>query len=315
MKIINKTKFKIKNLLCICLIFFTYGCISSNPVSYYNVAQNYTAAKINKVGILVVRMGNAFPYQTLPLTPDTDFSITTPQYGWHGKISEKTVNVYVEDEKRLKESFPYYPATSKGRLNFLTDHYTFEFYKNFSPQIYTLLSNIYTSKGYDTINIAELSQSWDKPVSESSISEILKKSKPTVDAVAIFQYMDIGNNSLRIGSAASKREGLFNFEYSLYMFDTISEEVILNYSKDFPAGVIIALLNDPEITENPDYKDKVKKFSKGYGRWETLYFVNKLPENINSDSLMNYIENGIEIHYKGYGDMKWTGLMEVIPEK
>jgi hypothetical protein len=30
---------------------------------------------------------------------------------------------------------------------------------------------------------------------------------------------------------------------------------------------------------------------------------------------MNYIKYGIKIHHKKWGDMKWTGLMEVIPEK
>ena len=284
-------------------MFFIYGCVSSNPISYYNVAQNYNAANINKIGILVVRMGNTFPSQTLPLTPETDFSITTPNYGWHGKITEKTRNVYVEDEQRLKESFPDYPATSHGRINFLTDHYSFEFYKNFSPEIYKLLSKIFTSKGYDTMNIADLSQTWDKPVSESSISEILKKSNNTVDAVAIFQYMDIGNSSLRIGSVASKREGFTNLEYSLYMFDTASEEVILNYNKDFPGAAIIALMNDPEITENPSYKNKVRKFNKGFGRWETLYFINELPDNVISNKVMSYIKDGIKIHYEGYGDI------------
>jgi hypothetical protein len=164
-------------------------------------------------------------------------------------------------------TFPYYPATSKGRINFLTDHYSFEFYKNFSPEIYTMLSNIFISKGYDTMNIAELAQTWDKPVSESFISEILTKSKDSVDAVVIFQYLDIGDSSLRIGSSASERKGFINFEYSLYMFDTRSQEIILDYRKDFPAGVILALMNDPEIIENPDYKNKVRSLEKGYGRW------------------------------------------------
>ena len=306
---------KIIKFMLVCSIFIICGCISSNQAPFYNVSQNFNAERINKVGILVVRMGNIFPSQTLPLTPETDFSITTPNYGWHGAISKKTCNVYVENEQRLKKSFPYYPATSKGQINFLTDHYTFEFYKNFSPEIYTLLSNLFKAKGYDTINIADFSKNWDKPVSESSIAEILDKSKEAVDAVVIFQYLDIGNSSLRIGSAASKRIGFLNLEYSLYMLDTISQEILFDYQKNFPAATIHALMNDPEITRNQDYTDKVKSFKKGFGRWETLYFVNELPEDVNSERLIEYIENGITIHTKDFGTMKWTGLSEVIPQK
>ncbi|MCP3900976.1 MAG: hypothetical protein GY707_14825 [Desulfobacteraceae bacterium] len=260
-------------------------------------------------------MGNTFPSKTLPLTLDTDFSITESGYGWHGKITDKTRNVYVEDDKRLKQSFPDYPTTSKDQINFLTDHYSFEFHKNFSPEIYATLENIFTSKGYDTVNITELSQSWDKPVSESSISEILKNSKESVDSVVIFQYLDIGNTSQRIGSGASERKGLMDLEYSLYMFDTNSEEIIFNYKKDFPAIAFIALLNDPEITENPAYKDKVRRFNKGFSSWQVYYFINELPENVISNKLMNYIKYGITVHHKGFGEMKWTGLTQIIPEK
>jgi hypothetical protein len=313
MNITNNVYVKTSTLFLFALLLC--GCISSTRRPFYNVAENYNATNINKVGILVVRMGNIFPSQTLPLTPDTDFSITTPKYGWHGKMSEKTQNVYVEDEQRLKKSFPHYPATSDGRINFLTDHYTFEFYKNFSPEIYIMLADIFKAKGYEVVNIAGVSETWDKPVSESAVFEIIDRSKESVDALVIFQYLDIGTSSLRIGSSASKREGFLNLEYSLYMFDTLSKEVIFDCRNDFPAAAIHALMNDPVIAENPMYKDKVRKFNKGFGRWNTLYFVNELPEEVNSERIMHYIKNGIEITTKSYGAMKWTGLTEIIPEK
>jgi hypothetical protein len=62
-------KWQIQRFFCFGLIFFAYGCISFTPVSYYHVAESYTTSKINRVGILVVRMGNVFPSQTLPLYP------------------------------------------------------------------------------------------------------------------------------------------------------------------------------------------------------------------------------------------------------
>ncbi len=99
------------------------------------------------------------------------------------------------------------------------------------------------------------------------------------------------------------------------MFDTLSKEVVFDCRNNFPAAAIHALMNDSVITDNQAYKDKVKRFTKGYGRWETLYFVNELPENVNSERLMDYIKNGIEVNVENFGRMKWTGLTELIPEK
>ncbi len=106
-----------------------------------------------------------------------------------------------------------------------------------------------------------------------------------------------------------------NLDYSLYIFDARSEEVVFDYRKDFPGISFIAFMNDLELKENPAYKDKVRNFEKGFGRWETLYFVNELPENVISNKLMNYIKYGITVHHKGWGEMKWAGLAEIIPEK
>ncbi len=289
------------------------SCAAGPPVKYYEVSETYNASDVKSVGILVVRMGNYFPSSTIPLTPETDFSIRVPKHGWHGAITEESRDVYIEDEKRLKESFPFYPATTEKPIRYLTDHYTFEFYKNFSPDIYQMLQETFTAKGYEVVDMAALSESWEKPVSESTIAEIVENSKGVVDSLAVFQYLDIGSSTSRVGAISGDRKGFVNLDYSLYMFDTETGGEILYYKKDFYAGAILAMLNDPEIMEDPLYKDKIKRYEKGFGGWVTYYFVNELPDEVITKKVMNYIKEGCEIKDKSLGSVKWTGLMSVIP--
>ncbi len=301
-----------KALAAVLFLCLVPGC-ATTPVIYHEVSESFNASDIQRVGVLVIRMGNYFPSATTPLKPDTVFSYRTPVHGWHGAVSEKTRNVYIEDEVRLKESFPYYPATTEKPIHFLTDHYTFKFYRNFSPDIYQMLHETFAEKGYDVVDIAGLAENWRKPLSESTIAEIMANSKKHVDAMAVFQYLDVGDSTSRVGSVSGDRKGFTNFEYSLYMFDAQTSEELLYYKKDCFVGAVLAMLNDPEITENPQYKDKIKRYEKGFANWVTYYVVNELPDEVVTRKLMSYIKDGFEMNDENFGTVKWTGLSSVIP--
>lgn len=303
--------------ICICLILsvFLTGCIATTPVNHLQVAENYNTLGIQKVGVLVVRMGNEFPSATVPIRLETDFSSRNPMYGWHGAVSDKTLNVFIEDDNRLKEAFPFYPATTESPIRYLTDHYSFEFYRNFSKDIYKTLDIVFKEKGYEVVDIAESSIEWIKPVSESTISEILEQARSLVDSLAIFQYVDIGNSTSRVGAISSDRKGFIELNYSLFMFDTESKVEILHFQKDFYPAAVIALLKDPEIKDNPKYKGAVNRFEKSFGGWKTYYIVNELPDEILTKKLMSYIKDGFAASDENLGELHWTGLSSFIPKR
>ncbi len=315
MKSLFFTRRRMKFVMAIFFMIFIASCIEMTPVIHFQVSDSYKTLGINKIGILVIRMGNEFPTATIPLKPETDFANRTPDYGWHGAISEKTRNIYIEDEKRLKESFPFYPATTEKPIRYLTDHFSFEFYKNFSADIYEMLNGTFREKGYEVVNIAEIAKNWKKPISESTVAEIIEQSKSAADSIAIFQYMDLGSSTSRVGSISTERKGFIELNYSMYMFDTKTNAEILSYKKDFFAAAVIAMLNDPEIMDNPQYKDKIKKFSKGFAGWKRYFIINELPDDIIVKKLMTYIKSGFFVKHNSLGDMKWTGLSSVIPGK
>ncbi len=268
---------------------------------------------VSKVGLWVIRMGNIHPMKTQSLTPKTDFSITTPRHGWHGRVNKKSQNVYAESEDRLKQSFPHYPATKEGKIRYLTDHYSFEFFRSFSPEILSMLTNLFAAKGYETVNIAELSREWEKPISESTLAEVLSHLKMTIDALVVFQYIDVGNSSLRIGSLASKRVGLFDLIYSVQVFDTKTQTELFVFEKEY--AVFHLLLNDPVIAKNEEFSGKIRIFDKGVGRWNTLHMVNELSDDVIVERLAEYIQNGIVVHSEKHGKMEWKGLTHFIPVK
>ena len=315
MKFTYATKNYFTPAIVVFISLIMVGCVATTPVSYYQVSENFNSFKIQKVGILVVRMWNYFPSSTIPLNLETDFSNRNPDYGWHGAISDATLNVYVEDDNRLKESFPFYPATTEGPIRYLTDHYQFQFYKNFSADIYKMLEETFGEKGFETIDIAGLSKKWPKPISESTLSEIILQSQDAVDSIAIFQYLDIGDSSSRVGAVSADRQGFIDFNYSLYMFDTKTKMQILSYSKDFTAAAAIALSQDPEIINDPLNQDKIKRYKKSFGGWNTYFIINELPDQIITEKLMSYVKDGFHAQDKNLGDMKWTGLSSVIPDK
>ncbi len=303
----------IKLTMAVLLSLIFAGCIETTPAIYYQVSENYKTTGINKVGILVIRMGNHFPIATIPLKPETDFSNRTPEYGWHGAISEDSRNIYAENSTRLNESFPFYPKTTEKPIRYLTDHYSFQFYKNFSADISAMLSQTFIEKGYEVVDIMEISKSWKKPIAESTIEEIIEQSKSIVDSIAVFQYLDIGNSTSRVGSVSSERKGFIELNYSMFMFDTQTNIEILHYKKDFYPAAVIALLNDPEIKDNPLFLGKIRKFVKGFGGWNRYFIINELPDEVITQKLMGYIKNGFLHKDENLRDLNWTGLSAVIP--
>jgi len=241
------------------LLIFMLSC--APPQKYLDVSANFNKANYKKIGLMVLRVGAQDPSGVSLAIPtlETDYSNRSPQSaktGFDGSISKLPVPVYIEDEERLKESFPYYPKTTESPTRGLGTRYAVEFYDNLTPQLYSTVEKVLKHKGYTVVDLQKASNSWRKPIPESSVGEIIGQASSLVDAILLVQYMDIGNTSSKEGSYSLSRTGLSDIEYNVSLFDCGTRERVISFRKDYFPAFLVALKNDPAIMADPEKKNK-----------------------------------------------------------
>ena len=299
------------------------------PPKHIEVSPSFNKTRYKTMGILVVRVGCQDPFgmsMAVP-TPKTDYSNRSPKtasLGLDGGIGELPIPVYIEEENRLKESFPYYPRTSKEPIRGRLGSYVTEFYANLTPRFYAMAENVLKRKGYGTVDIKKASETWKKSISESRVEEIIDNSLPMADALLLIQYMDIGNSSSTESIGIShkvQRRGSMDIEYNISMFDCRTKERVLSFYKDHFAAFAVALENDPDILSDPVKRSKIT--SRGQSSTDNIGFTKHSTETRSIsvgftdeelvDFLLKYIEKGLVYDLKGWGRVKWTGLDELLP--
>jgi hypothetical protein len=286
------------------------------------VSPSFNKSHYKTIGLLVVRVGCQCPAGVSWAIPTlkTDYANRSPQMIKIGAFSsDPPVPVYIEDETRLKQSFPFYPRTTEKPIHSIgwgapLVNDTYEFYGNLTPQMYGTVSNVLKNKGYTVVDIRMASEAWKKPVSEATVEEIIQQSGSLADAILIIQYMDVGSttSSLLLDSSAfSNSAGLSNIEYNVSLFDTKTKERVFSFSKDGLGSLTYVIIHDPDIVNDPAKRSKISSQITGNptgGESEiiTLSFTNEEMVGF----LMKYIAKGVPGEK---GRQKWTGLEEAIP--
>jgi hypothetical protein len=299
------------------------------PPKHLDVSPNFNKTRYKTIGVLVVRVGCQDPFGVSMAMPglETDYSNRSPKpatLGLDGGIGELPVPVYIEEENRLKESFPSYPRTSKEPFRTRIGSYVTEFHANLTPQFYAMVENVLKRKGYGTVDIRKASETWKKPLSESRVKEIIDNSLSVADALLLIQYMDIGktSSSESIGlSYKVERHGYMDMEYNVAIFDCRTKERVLSFYKDHFAAFGVAVENDPDILSDPAKLNRIKSDARsstdniGFTKHtvEIRSILLDFTEEEMVGFLLKYIEKGIVYDLKGLGRVKWTGLDELLP--
>lgn len=288
------------------------------PPKHLDVSPSFNKTRYKTMGILVVRVGSQSPFgmsMAIP-TPKTDYSNRSPKpasLGLDGLIGELPIPVYIEEENRLKESFPYYPRTSNKPFRNFVGSYVTEFHANLTPRFYAMVENVLKRKGYGTVDIKKAAKTWKKPLSESRVEEIIDNSLSVADALLLIQYMDIGKTSSSEDLGRYKSRGYMDIEYNVAIFDCRTKERVLSFYKDHFAAFLVALQNDPDIMSDPVKRSKITSDGQSSGGTKTHSISVAFTEEELIDFLLKYIEKGIAYNLKVWGRVKWTGLDELMP--
>lgn len=314
-------------LVILIILLFMTGCMT--PPKHLDMSPNFDKTRYKTIGILVVRVGCQDPFgmsMALP-TLETDYSNKSPKpasLGLDGGISELPIPVYIEEENRLKESFPHYPRTSNEPFRTRMGSYITEFHTNLTPKFYVMVENVLKRKGYGTVDIKKDSETWKKPLSESKVKEIIDNALSVADALLLIQYMDIGKTSSSESLGLSykvERRGYMDIEYNVAIFDCRTKERVLSFYKDHFASFGVAMENDPDIVSDPVKRSKIKSdvqssadnigLTRHSVERHSIFLDFSEEELVNF--LLKYIEKGISYDLKGLGKVKWTGLDELLP--
>lgn len=300
-----------KIAIIVIIVFGIMGCVTTSTVS-----SHYDKARCKRIGILIIRMGNEVYSGVSPITLQTNYANRHSKPQSLMGLSENFVDVYIEDEGRLKESIPNYPkyksadGQNVGPLFKASEYY----YKNITPQLSAHISGLLTEKGYEVVDLLQVSKDWNKPISEMTVDEIIGKSRGVVDAVFIFHYMDVGDSyqSLNaVNTSYVQSSGFSNISYTIAMFDVATKEKILFFRPAWPYRISAVLVNDPEILADPVLKQKIID-SGNKGNTKIMEKTTFSDEEI-VEHVAKYICYGVKWKSSDGSQQEWKGLNTIVP--
>ncbi len=288
--------------------FFLFILSSCTTTPTYELSKNYARDKYKRVALLVVRVGNLSRVGgPVPVALDTDYSVRTPQVGSALLQYPAKVDVYIEDEARLRESLPEYPDYPLHGAIEKIKHF-----KNITPQIYKAVSSLLTEKGYHVVNAKEVAASWRKKISDMKVGEIVDALKKDADAVLVMHYTDVGYYFAFAGGYTRIFEGFVQLNYAVAMFDVNTKERLMHFRSDNPFldAVPRVIMEDPGVNGS-ELTKKIKTVGS-----RDLYYYNvdlSAAEDEVIALVMGYLRRGNNVKKGDSERWKWTGLDEVIP--
>ncbi len=300
-----------------------FGCSS---LKSYERSQTVDWSKYGRIGLLVVRVGNITPGVLAPITLEVDYANRIPKKELSASwlYLKEHIDIYNDDEARLRESFPNYPYIHKSR-----DSWS-KYFRNISTEIYNMVASVLKQKGYQVIDVKKVSSSWDKSISEMKIYGIVDALKQSCDALLVLHYMDVGHYL-----SDDIVPGFSKLHYTLSMFDTRSKERILRFEQsNVWENFIWALAVDPKIIADPkvaivkDYgfvkyrpaiefpiESQIKiivhrsEYYSGTSRTKNTTVKWRFTDEEILNHVLRYMREGCRFE----SDNKWKGLEEVIP--
>jgi hypothetical protein len=225
-------------------------CACSAPSRYY-LADNYAKQRLRRVALLVNRMASRYPGDVGRVSLETDYARRVPRKPNAWGLNEEEINAYIEEEGRLRESVPNYPAFEK-RERFNEEA---AYFGNLSPELYAAVRDALAAKGYEVVDLRAAMSAWSPSFTEMTVSQILTRlgGSGTVDAVLILHYVDVQQRSYHyyMGSRVDygaytettradfggADAGFSKLHYTLAMFDVSTRERVLVYHEGDGIGL------------------------------------------------------------------------------
>jgi hypothetical protein len=215
-------------------------CACSAPSRYY-LADNFAKQRLHRVGLLVNRVASLYPGDMGRISVDTDYARRVPRKPSYSGVSEEHINVYIEDDGRLHESVPNYPAFQVRAS--ASSREQASYFGNLSPELQAAVQQALVAKGYEVVDLRALMGKWSPPFTEMTVGRILAQLGGTVDAVLIVHYVDVQNYSYyfrRCGSCEPESHieaGFSKLHYTMSMFDVSTRERVLVYHEKDGIGL------------------------------------------------------------------------------
>lgn len=293
------------------------GCAAFKSVE---ISKNYNKPAHRRVALLVARMGNRTYSGVSVVSYATNYAARIPKAQSAGSFSEDYIDVYIDDEARLKESLPQYPRYESAALSNIGSarKESMEYFANITPQVYDAVAGLLKEKGYEVSDVRELSKGWEKPFSEMTVGEIAARLKGTVDALAVFHYMDIGNSYLYAVTIEKKDVGFSGLAYTMSMFDVATGERLLFFRPLFATSIGVTMAADPEITTNPAYKGKYRLDTAVDTGWVRSTQQSSFSHSFSTDEIVGFVMRYLTRGFKAFSKetnqpIEWQGLAQVIP--
>lgn len=270
-----------------CLCYFP-GCAS---LKRYERSDDFDKSKYKRVGLLVNRMGNKHEGVMAPITIATNYSNRIPKRELSSGMlyMKEHKDVYIEDDKRLLETFSNYPCFRYDQRRECV-----RFYNNITPKIYANIESILDDKAYEVVDVRKIAETWNHPISEMNIEKIISGVENKVDALLVFHYFDVERSGILSG-----------LWYTLSTFDVDSRKRIL-FFKSFYSGDIERLLHhDPEVP-----KENIVEVQDVYGITVTKTIGVKI--NLSEKEIIDYHMKYMRCGFNS-SKVKIRGLESVIP--
>jgi hypothetical protein len=213
--------------------------LAKNP----DISPKLTREGARRLGLLVVRVGNQIMAGPAEISLKTDYANRVP------KLSK--ADIYGEDEARLREAIPSYPAYKPSRVPHMEDHY----FRNITAPLRDGLRQALTDKGYEVVDVAAAAAGWPRPLAEMNLAAVCAAVADRCDALLVVHYMDLGDSFYDAVNVRRETHGFSGFAVAVAVFDPRTTERLLKYQGSI--GVIDALAADPAIQGDPERKDKV----------------------------------------------------------
>jgi hypothetical protein len=224
-----------KSLLAGCALSALVAICAGCAPSRYYIADNFAKQRLRRVGVLVNRVASRYPGDLGRISLDTDYSRRVPRKP--SSFNEEQINVYIEDDARLHESVPNYPAfqlRERGSEEAL-------YFGNLSPELSAAVQQALVAKGYEFVDLRAVMGKWSPPFTEMTVGRILAQLGGIVDAVLIVHYVDVqqrsvfhqwsenyGNISVQ-HSYGQTDAGFSTLHYTMSVFDVSTRERVLVY--------------------------------------------------------------------------------------